>query len=245
MSSNEELALCIKQGKNLKNELFEKIYKLIYFFCKKYIPYAEQLGYETDDLISVAWFGVENAIKDYIPDKGYKFTSYLKYHVKKEIYEFFGWRGAAGKIKRPIYLDAPLKNQDGDKITLADTIPDIGAEEDFDKAEYHDYYSVLMRELDRLTPEQTEIIKRHYLENETITHIAQTKDVSIENVASKKRKALRSLRQSAKLKECYYTDVAYRHVGISSFNTTWTSSTEWAAMKVMKEKNLSKLDIEN
>lgn len=231
MSSNEEFVLKIQQGENVKDALFENIYKLLYFFCRSYKAHAEMLGYEIEDLISVSWLGVEKAIESYQPEKGAKFTVYLKYHIKTALSRFFYPKGKKEDITI-LSLDAPLKNQDSEKITLADTLSDEAAAEEFDEAENCDYYDLLISEINRLAPEEIEIIKRHYFESETLTHIAKEKNVSTENIAAKKREALWTLRRSRKLKECYYSDYAYRHISLNEFKHSRTSSTEYAVLQL-------------
>lgn len=108
LSSNEELVLKIQQGKNVKDALFENIYKLLYFFCRSYKAHAEMLGYEIEDLISVSWLGVEKAIESYRPEKGAKFTVYLKYHIKTALSRFFYPKGKKEDVTI-LSLDAPLK----------------------------------------------------------------------------------------------------------------------------------------
>lgn len=239
MSSNEELVIGIKQGKELKNELYRNIYRLLYKLCKRFLPLAERLGYEMGDLLSASWFGVEKAIKAYNPEKGFKFSTYLSYHVSSTIKEFLGLRGTKEKLKyiSLLRLDAPVDNQENEDITLLDSVKDSGAEEPFLNAEFCDYYNVLISEIDKLSQDKSEVIKRHFLGNESITDIAQEKNVSIEYIAAKKRKAIWELRKSHNIRECYYSEYSYHHVGVKEFKNTWTSSTEWAALKVMSEEN--------
>ena len=233
MSSIEEIVIKIQNGEDLKNELYGRVYKLLYRFCKHYAESAAKLGYDIDDLFSVSWFGVENAIKGYRADKGYKFATYLGYHVKNAIRGFLGY-GRAENAQRFISLYEPVRS--ADNLTLADSLEDVRAAEAFENAENFDYYNALHSEIDKLPQEQKEVIKRRFWGRESMNEIARSKGVSRSAIFQRQGAALRSLRKSPKLKVCYYDEVAYRHIGVKAFNNTWTSSTEWAAIKAFESE---------
>lgn len=232
MSTVEEIVIDIQSGTDRKNELYTAIYKWLYKLCGRYLKYASNFGWEIDDLLSASWFGVERAITDFDPDKGYKFSTYLKYRVNTSIQDFLDIRNGK-QIHRPLSLDAELPGTD--ELTLSDTVEDETAADAFEKAEKSVYYSVLLDEVDKLPQIQANTLKRHFLSNETLNGIATSRNVSRESVRQHERAALRTLRKSKKLRNCYYEDFVYRHVGVTVFNNTWTSSTEWAALKVIQE----------
>lgn len=232
MSTVEEIVLDIQSGIDRKNELYTAIYKLLYKLCGRYLRFASDFGWEIDDLLSASWFGVERAIKDFELDKGYEFSTYLRHHVNNTIHEFLGIRNGKA-VHYHTSLDEEIPGTD--EMTYLDTIEDETAADAFEEAEKSVYYSVLLDEVDKLPQMQKDTLKRHFLNNETLNGIATSRNVSRESVRQHERAALRSLRKSKKLRDCYYEDFAYRHVGVTVFNNTWTSSTEWAALKVMQE----------
>ena len=230
MSTIEDIVVDIKNGSDRKNELYTAIHKWLYRMCGRYLRFASDFGWEIDDLVSSLWVGVERSIKDFNPDKGYKFITYLKYHVSNTIHEFLGIRN--GKpIHRPMSLDAELS--EANELTLSDIREDRASADAFEKAEKTDYYFVLYNEIGNLPQIQSDTIKRHFLCNETLSEIASSRNVSRESVRQHERAALKALRNNKKLRDCYHEDFTYRHVSVTAFNNTRTSSTELAVLKTM------------
>lgn len=233
MSSIENIVIDIQTGKNAKNELYTAIYKLLYKLCAKYLQYAVSLGWESDDLLSMAWFGVEKAVQDFSPDKEYKFITYLTYHINNSLREFLGNKNTE-KVHSILSLDREVCGTDG--LTYGETIEDETASDAFDEAEKTDYFNCLYKTLQTLPPEENEVLKSYFWNGETLQHIAANLNKNCSAIVQCKNKGLRRLRNNPKIKECYYEDFAYRYISQSAFNSTWTSSTEWAAIKVMELK---------
>ncbi len=233
MSSNEELVLRIQRGEDLKNELYQQIYKLVKLICHKYALTIDIKSNTLEDLYNIAWLGAEKAIQSYNLEKGYKFTTYLRYHIRNAIYEAVGLRG--GKLKQEpetISLDMSLGQDDDFK--LIETIEDSSARSDLENAEKCDYYDVLYAELGKLPPDTQNVLKEHFLNEKSIAEIADTQKMTTKEVSKLKQLGLRQIRGRKIIRECYYEDYAYRHIGVNTFNNTWTSSTEWATLKIMQ-----------
>ncbi len=231
--SIEELVVEIQSGNiGLKNELWERIKKLVYKLINRYAGYALQHLSEPDELINIAWFGVERAISDYKPERGYKFTAYLTYHIRNVIAEFFGFRGA--KKINTISLDTPL--DDDTDMTICDTIEDENAQQGFESVERQMIGEFVNRQVDKLSPQLKHIICEVFYENKTQKEIAERLGVTPSYVASLQNKALRTLRMRRELRE-YYKEFSFKHRGYKTFNTTWTSSTEWAVLKMEQLRN--------
>lgn len=84
--SNEELAMLIQQGhteyiSQLWDNLYRLIYKLCYAMYRKNSDRFSHYGITADDIIQQSYFGFLAAVKAYSPDKGFKLTSYLHYHL--------------------------------------------------------------------------------------------------------------------------------------------------------------------
>lgn len=230
MSSIEDIVTEIQSSGGSKNELYSRIYKLLYMFCNKYTAYAIKRGFAFEDLLAFAWLGVEKAIESYSTNRGMKFTTFLTFHVKSAISRGIRHDAPEDDLKS---LSDPIHG--ADDLTLADTIADEKATEEIELAEECDYYNVLHSEVAKLPPEQRDAIVQKFMNGESLRSIAERAGVSSECIRQRQQKGLRRLKTSRQLKECYYDAVAYRHIGVQRFNRTWTSSTELAALEHMRE----------
>ena len=88
-----------------------------------------------------------------------------------------------------------------------------------------------------LEPTQREVLRGVYWQNQTRTEVGRCIGVSGDRVRQLEATVLRKIRQRPEMRE-YYESFCYRAVGVNSFNTTWTSSTEWAVLKLeqMRER---------
>ncbi len=137
-------------------------------------------------------------------------------------------------------LDA-CYTEDGD-TTLGDTIP--GAEDVergvLDKMEQGQLRAVLWAEVDSLPGEQPQVIRSLFQEGHSLGRVGEGIGDTKWRVRAIKESALRELRKpshSRKLRPFLPEAVegeAYRHIGVREFDRTWTSSTERAAMELLK-----------
>ena len=226
--SIEEIVTEIQKGNTgLKNELWERVYKWAVKLCLPYRERAERQNYELDDLINISWFGVERAIHAYDPKKGFKFISYMPFNIRNTINAFLGYRGK--NVMRSISLDKPVDDESG--TTLLDMLEDETAVQPFEDVERADIAQWVDGLIDGLDERQKHIVKALYLEGKTAVQLAQEMGCSGSRINQIKSKAFRVLRQKPEMQE-YYQTFCYRTMGIKRFNTTWTSSTEWAALKL-------------
>ena len=88
-----------------------------------------------------------------------------------------------------------------------------------------------------LEPTQREVLRGVYWQNQPRTEVGRCIGVSGDRVRQLEATVLRKIRQRPEMRE-YYESFCYRAVGVNSFNTTWTSSTEWAVLKLeqMRER---------
>lgn len=82
--TNEELAILIQQGnKELCTQLWERVRKLIVMLIEKYTKnWVLPNDIDKEDLLQCGYFVMLAAVKAYDPNKKYKFSSYLSYHVR-------------------------------------------------------------------------------------------------------------------------------------------------------------------
>lgn len=236
MSSIEEIVIDIQKGIDRKNELYLLIENYVRKLCLKYYPCAKDIGYEFDDLVSCSWLGIEKAIMDFTPEKGYKFITYLKYHTRNSIAEFLGFRGA--KHLDTISLDTPIDDTEG--LTLGDTVRDEASDEAFNKIEFDVIGESFWKDIEKLSEQEKAVLVGCYKLNKSYGVIAENLGVSNERVRQIKQKALRKLRKSPRIREYGAEYFAYRHTTLKAFNTTGTSSTEWAVLKTLTVEEQSR-----
>jgi RNA polymerase primary sigma factor len=141
----------------------------------------------------------------------------------------------AALMTRPASLDAPLSDE-GDAC-LRDTIADAGdrTEDVIEGVANAQLREELWAEVDALEPSLAALIRGRYQERRTLRALGGELGVSNTLVKVRERKALVLLRRRWKVKqlaEAYEIawSKAYHGSGIQSFQRTWTSSTERAAM---------------
>lgn len=226
--SIEKLVLEIQAGNlGLKNELWEHIKGIVIICCRRYRDCAQRRGYDLDDLICTAWFGVERAILAYRPEKGYRFATYLSHHIANAVRELLGLRGTKS-VEATISLDDVLT--DDSDTTYSDMLEDESAAEPFEAVERDELCSWVRARVEELEHTQRDIIHGMYWDNLSRAEIARQKGLTAAKVAQLQHTALIKLRRTKEMQE-YYREFCYRHVGLDTFKTTWTSSTEWAAIK--------------
>lgn len=128
--------------------------------------------------------------------------------------------------------------QEDGEGTVGDMIPGQDNVESavLDKVEAGELQRILWSEVDELPDELPEVIRARFQRGETLQSIGTYMGVSLERVRQIESKALRELskpHRCRKLRQFLPAETerqAYRHVGISEFNRTWTSSTEFAAV---------------
>lgn len=122
-----------------------------------------------------------------------------------------------------------------DELIVSDTIPDnrIDFENTIAAADERACVRAVVEEL----PEaEKEIIKLSYFEGLPYSVIAQQINKSVERVRQLKQRGLRQLRHPRISKRLLDEDIDrrtlfYSHRGVSTFNTTWTSSTEQTVLQ--------------
>ena len=122
-----------------------------------------------------------------------------------------------------------------DELIVSYTIPDnrIDFENEIVTADERACVRAVVEEL----PEaEKEVIKLSYFEGLPYSVIAQQIDKSVERVRQLKQRGLRQLRHPRISKRLLDEDIDrrtlfYSHRGVSTFNTTWTSSTEQTVLQ--------------
>lgn len=130
-------------------------------------------------------------------------------------------------------LDAPVVD-DGDGLTMGDTIGDGGAAADavIDEIEAAEMVEAVQSALDGLPVEEAEAVRSIDLQGHTHAETAERMQTTTTAVRSLRVKAFRRLRRDRRLKSFMYGD-AVRGCGLQCFRESGMSSTERVALRMM------------
>lgn len=245
--SNEEMAVLISGGKNdLLSNLYVQnkalIYQYAYRFYNRHLERCRKCGIEIDDLCNEAFFALCEAVEAYCKDKEYKFTSYLRYPLQNRFNVLIGYRTKTG-LKEPLNncmsLDKPIYNSDGEELELKDIISDETASFEDDVLERFAYSGIFSAVKETLQDDFAyDCIDMNYRQGISQKTIAEKYGLTGNYISFIIRNALGQLKKkpnTAFMRACHdVIDVSYRMHGVSRFNYTWTSSTEWAVLKLIE-----------
>lgn len=135
-------------------------------------------------------------------------------------------------------LSEPIGGED-ENILLSDTIAaDQDMEEDIIKRlDTATMQESLWKVVDSLDNDMAAVIRRRYQDKMTLKEVGQILGVSVERARQVENKALRKLRIPSKCApfktyfDLYLAAGPIIHIGVGTFNRTWTSSTELEALK--------------
>lgn len=137
-------------------------------------------------------------------------------------------------------LDSPLKDTEdslclGDSITSTDNIEELVIDDIYNKQLKEDLWEFVDSSLD---DRGKTVIKARFVENRTLQSLSDELGVSRELIRQYESKSLRKLRNGAKaraFREKYELEICNAWRGsLGTFNTTWTSSTEQVAMRLIE-----------
>ena len=214
--TNEQLAEFIKQGGNdeLLPLLWEKTHKLIYMHCSRLyscnIERFKRHGEDEWDLKQSAYEGFLAAIKAYNPEKGYKFNTYLPYHLKNAVRRLIGVSGRKETDLLNICdsLDRPIAEDN--ETELSETIPDEAAIVPFEDVERADVCRVFQEEVENLPEQEKQVIKAVFFDNMTLKETGEALGgISPERVRQRKIEGLKKLRRSRAIRELYSNSITY------------------------------------
>lgn len=232
--NNEQLVLRIKAGEKTADymlELYNNNIRLIRYIALKFKSYRD-----IDDLMQQGYLGLCKAVEIYEYGKGAKFSTIAYHCIFNSISRYI-----KGNINSDLSLDAPIGGEDRETITLADTIKSSTNMENnvLNKVFIEGLRAVIWHEVGELEDRKSQVIYGRYRDNMTYKEIAEHLHISESKVMSAHASALDELRHChiRKLKPFYaeYIEThGYRHNGVGSFERTWTSSTEYCALKLIE-----------
>lgn len=142
------------------------------------------------------------------------------------------------RMAQIVSLDVPLTDENG-ADTLIDIVPD---ENDtmgmlIDDVQQEELGVILWDAVDSLPENQGAVLRARFQHNKTLKAVGEELKASPEKVRAMQNSALRELRwgeRSGVLRSFWDGDIynaALHGSGVERFNQTWTSSTEWVALK--------------
>ncbi len=216
----------------------------------------ESPHYEQEDLLQECFIIFMRALKEYEPGVGCSFTTYFYNRVQWRLYRLiYGKDGKEGlKIKEVCVLDAPVKSDDEEKLTMSDSIPDPEAEfadDVIDHVAISSLWELCRFELETYKGEKDErsgmmynVIVDKYRFGITDEEAAKKHGVPVQLIGEEHRRAMKCLRRSRKLYELYCDVIGESifHGGIGTFKATGSSSVEWAVLERERIRELQELE---
>lgn len=185
---------------------------------------------DEEDLLQAARLGVLRAIDGYDPEKG-AWATFSAYFIRTEILrECIGVK----RDRLPPFLDSlNVPVYDEGEETRLDLLPDEDAPDPQERAEFETLRRGVQEAVGRLRNEQERtVVQMCYLDGKGQMEAAQALQVARSRVGQIFNRARRNLARDKRLRALWLEENTpfWARVGIQSFNTTWTSATEKAAL---------------
>lgn len=230
--SNEELAMAIQAGNQaLIPELWQQVRRLCFRIIRRYDTWTQSnAAVSAEDLEQEALLAVVDAVEHFDPDKG-KFVTILGFYVQKHCQTALSLLTRGGKREHyeALSIYAPLPELP--ELTLVDVLEDSNAPDISEALELDEMRREVREAIDALPDHWALVIRQHYLHEESMAEIGRKQGLSRERIRQIKISAFRQLKRNHTLMQ--YVDAgAYRHKGVSAFNTTRTSTVEDTVMRL-------------
>lgn len=198
---------------------------LVFTLARRYAGMDPAVG--MDDLQQTAFPALMEAARTFRPDAGMGWASWLALYVRKAMRQAVGLRGRRRAHTGALPLDAPLfENSDETRL---DGLADPSTPESDAQLLEDERRSAVREAVSRLEDNRRAVIQAHDLEGRTYADIGAEMGVEPPAAARLRNAALCDLRRDWRLMRALDVDY-YRGCGVGTFNTTWTSSTERAAI---------------
>lgn len=240
--SNEELCAAIQAGERDKLEtLWSKCERFIDMMAGKY--YALLDGRSTadrSDLYQSGYIALVEAAKSFDVNSGFKFLTWLGYHLKRTFGDTAGIRTKAGRrFNNALSLDAPLSTSDGEETTLQDTVPDLRCHIDnvIERLYIEELHAVLSGMIGMLPVDTAAVINARYFDDLTGAELADAAGVAPEHVNKHLTKGLNDLRRMTRTTplgrklNSFRQGNEYQHVSLDGFLRSRTSAVEQAVIQ--------------
>lgn len=244
--TNEELASLIQEGNTaLLPSLWEQVERFTAAKARDYFNLhpltCSASGVTLEDLQQEAYFALLDAVRYFEPEAGHTFLTYMRYPLQNAFNALCGRRTQRSRqapLNHSKSLYTPIGEED---ITLADTLEDESAAEDFQQAEAAIYHKQLHNALEECLSTLPEIqeaaIRCRFYEGLTIAQTGEKIGLSRTQSRNREYEGLRALRtgKNRKRLEPFREDIISRHAYHGSF-ASWRdrgmSSTEYTVLKL-------------
>lgn len=226
-------------------------------FWKWYQSHREQAdahGLTVDDFEQEGYFAVQYAAEHYDPGKGFAFSTWLTYAMKRQIQQTLtGGRrrnitGPDGKtittsadpLNHCSSLDVPMDAEDDGTATLGDLQADPAAAGDMQDVEERIYteelHAALEEALSKLTEREERVIRGQYYQDKSVRQICEETGLTRGQAANARNAAFAKLRRNPRLLR-WHDEVIQTHA--------WrgTGFTAWAAGGSVEERAVEYLEI--
>ena len=232
-------------------------------FWKWYPSHREQAdahGLTVDDFEQEGYFAVQYAAEHYDPGKGFAFSTWLTYAMKRQINQALtgGHRrnviDADGKLRtvsadplnRCTSLDTPLDDTDDGAVTLGDLQPDPAAAQAMQAAEDAIYrkqlHNALEEALNKLTEREQAVIRGSFYDGKSVRQIREEQGLTVVQAKTAKASAFSKLRRNPRLLR-WHDEVIQTHAWRGTGFTAWAAggSVEERAVEYL-ENYLERMD---
>lgn len=212
-------------------------------FWKWYPSHREQAdahGLTVDDFEQEGYFAVQYAAEHYDPGKGFAFSTWLTYAMKRQINQALtgGHRrnviDADGKLRtvsadplnRCTSLDTPLDDTDDGAVTLGDLQPDPAAAQAMQAAEDAIYrkqlHNALEEALNKLTEREQAVIRGSFYDGKSVRQISEEQGLTVVQAKTAKASAFSKLRRNPRLLR-WHDEVIQTHAWRGTGFTAWAA----------------------
>lgn len=207
---------------------------------------VDRYGCALDDYINSAYPGLVDAVRKYDPKRGMSFLSFFSFYLSRSFAEASG-RVSKRRTEDPLNTARRLEEEIDDDLFLYDVVPDPDVSED--QVDEQIYLEGLRKHLDRLidtlSPEDADEIRSAFFDGDSPAQRSEKIGIPVEQVRSRRSRAIENLRSKywmtkAGKKVQEYIDATTpwtTHVGIRTYQSTFTSSTEILAIQREKRRD--------
>lgn len=204
--TNEELATAIQAGNTaLYADLWEQVKRFVWLRAQSFYTARESIcishGITIDDLNQCGFLAVVGAVNAYNPESDYRFTSFLKFHLKNQFHAaLYGGRRRMTEdmLNCCDSLDEPAgKNEDGN---ILDCILDPGTEFLYIDTDNRILKEELHRDmescLNSIKPARAEVLRMMLYEQNTLQKAGERTGRTKERIRQIKNLGLKDVQNS-------------------------------------------------
>lgn len=198
--TNEELVVAIQHGQtDLMLTLWNQIERLVSWKANKVVSSIGNNGpIEFDDLYNSGYIALCNAVEGYVPESGYRFTTYFMLHLKTAFAEATDYRTARGQfdpIRHAASLDEPITGTEN--LYICDVVAARGnlEEDTVEKLWQQQLHDALEAALSNLPEREEQAIRAKYYQDEPTETTALAMGITGSGVSRLRQNGLCRLRR--------------------------------------------------